>query len=90
MGDFTKTMFYNVRWIKQEYLPCNDCYREIRGTLGDKDFRCFKCNKEYELDEMMALACVEEAGNQTMCQECATSVQLYMDECKRKENETTT
>lgn len=69
-----KTQIYKPKWIKLKFTEYNSEYIRIRGTMKTKMNRCFCCNKGFELNDMIALACFENVGNKVLCQECAADL----------------
>lgn len=73
MQEFTETKktVFKPLWIKKEFLPYDDTFREARARMRTKLNKCQKCKRKFEDGEMMALACFAKKGNKPLCRKCA-------------------
>ena len=62
---------YKVRWIKKHFTEMSTQYRKARETVGGTLTTCFGCGCEFDDGDILALACLVEAGNKIICQSCA-------------------
>lgn len=77
----TKTV--NFLWIKREFLPMCQDYRDARKRMRTKKDSCFWCCHKFEDGEMMALAAISGKLNQLLCGTCvgaALQLQEQRDE----------
>ena len=73
MKTFTKTKNtkFTPEWINMEFLPYDEKFRTARKRARTKMDCCFKCDRRFREDEMMALASFGKKGNKVLCQRCA-------------------
>ena len=77
MTPFTKTVIttYLPIWSKREFTVFNGEYVNLRNNFEYQGFNCFKCDKKFELGDIIGLACLEGVGNKVFCQECVVSLE---------------
>lgn len=80
----TTTKTYEVKWIKESFLAYSDKFKKIRSRMGYKASNCFKCRHPFNIDEMLALACLTKVGNKVLCQKCATEILEREKSCTTK------
>lgn len=76
MKPFTKTITktYNTLWIHDNFTTYSEAYKAIRDEMSYRGDTCFKCDRKFEINEIISLGCFKEVGNKTLCAECAASL----------------
>ena len=68
------TETYEPMWIRLNFVQCNKRYRKARNELGQKEFKCGKCQNPFKMDEQIALVGMKHHVNMTMCEACAKEI----------------
>lgn len=76
MKSFTKTTTFEPIWCVKEFSVYSKEFRRIRSRMKYKSNRCFKCEKEFALEEPIGLVCLKDIGNKTICQKCLDDILL--------------
>lgn len=62
----------SVLWMKRDFLRFYPCRLMLGRRKSDKRMdKCFSCDREFQIGEMMAIANFGERGNETLCQACS-------------------
>ena len=70
----TTTEVFEPLWVNKEFTLYTKGYVNIRKDLEYKANTCIKCNRKFQLDEMIGLACFKNIGNKVICVKCAEEI----------------
>jgi hypothetical protein len=80
MKSFTKTTIttYTPLWVNLDFSKFTVGFKDIRKHYTYKGYNCFKCDKDFDLNEPISLACFEDIGNKLLCVDCGKEL---LNEC---------
>jgi hypothetical protein len=76
MKTFKKTKietFYPL-WVKLDYAKYTSTFEKIRCLMPYKADRCFKCDKRFKCNQIIALVGLKYIGNKVFCHNCAEEI----------------
>lgn len=73
MKSFTKTrtQTYTTTFVYFPFKNYDTSFKTIRDGMKYKANKCFKCERSFELNEQIGLACFSEVGNKVLCKNCS-------------------
>ena len=77
----TTTKKYTFYQVVLCFMEFTELYKEVRKNHKYKGFKCFKCNKPFELGESVSVG-FSNKGNKTLCCKCAEEIKSYLNEAK--------
>lgn len=74
----TKNINYKISQVVLDCFEFNEKFKEIRSSHKYKGFKCFICNKSFEMGEKISLI-ITNKGNKTVCNYCAEKIKSELD-----------